>query len=283
MKRFSSPLLTLLMLVGAPALALDYRVRSGDSLSEIAARFGVSVQEIQRANGLSTTRIRVGDMLRIPVREERRSEPARVNGTYVVRSGDTLSEIAAAHGLSLSALLQANSLGARSAIRPGQILAIPGGGSGASGARAPSQPAQPERSPRAVHAPMRVPEAHVEVLARIVKGESWPDSSFEGKVAVAATVLNRVRSGRFPSTIPGVAHQPQQFSCYNPEFRRRLYHGPIPDWAWRAARAALAGEDPTGNATHYYNPYLVRPPWARRLTPTVRIGTSRLDTHAFYR
>src|SRR5690606_17407742 len=114
------------------------------------------------------------------------------------------------------------------------------------------------------------------------KGEALV-CSFEGKVAVAAVVLNRVRDSRWPNTIPGVAHQPLQFSCYNRNFRQQLYYGPVPEECFRAARAALAGQDPTGGATHYYNPYLVQPDWARRLTLTRRIGTNRNDTHVFYR
>lgn len=130
--------------------------------------------------------------------------------------------------------------------------------------------------------PMQASESDLEVLARIVKGEAL-QCSFEGKVAVAAVVLNRVRDPRWPNTIRGVAHQPKQFSCYNPEYRQRLYYGPVPEECYRAARAALAGQDPTGGATHYYNPYLVQPAWARNLTPTRRIGTGPNDTHVFFR
>lgn len=243
MRRVASPLVTLLLLATAPTcLALDYKVRNGDTLSELASRFGVSVRAIQRANGLSTSRIRVGDVLKIPGNDAQPAGRSGSAGTSGGRSGGTTNV-----------------------------------------STAPDRPSTPARSPRAVHPPMQASAAEVEVLARIVKGECWYDTPFEGKVAVAATVLNRVRASGFPRTIAGVAHEPLQFSCYNANFRRRLYYGPIPDDAYRAARAALAGEDPTGGATHYYNPYLVRPAWARRLRPTVRIGTSRRDTHVFYR
>ena len=119
-------------------------------------------------------------------------------------------------------------------------------------------------------------------MARIIKGEAGV-TSYEGKVAVGAVILNRVQHPRFPSTIIGVCHQPYQFSCYNANFRNQLYWGSIPAEAWQAARDALNGTDPTGNAQYYFNPYLVRPSWASTLQFTRRIGTRRIDTHDFYK
>jgi spore germination cell wall hydrolase CwlJ-like protein len=132
-------------------------------------------------------------------------------------------------------------------------------------------------------APMRASAGDLEILARIVKGECPPSTPFAGKVAVAAVALNRVRSGRFPTSIRAVAHQPKQFSCYNASNRARLYHGPIPSDAWKAARAALDGEDPTDGCMFFFNPFLVQPGWARRLEFVRRIGTARSNTHDFYR
>jgi uncharacterized protein YraI len=125
-------------------------------------------------------------------------------------------------------------------------------------------------------------QADVEVLARIVKGEA-AQCSFDGKVAVAAVVLNRVKANGFPGTIAGVAHQPYQFSCYNADVRDRLYWGPIPQSCMDAARAALAGQDPSRGATFYFNPYLVKPSWAHTMRFLVRIGTNATNMHDFYR
>jgi peptidoglycan hydrolase-like protein with peptidoglycan-binding domain len=154
----------------------------------------------------------------------------------------------------------------------------------ADGATQSAADAQPDTSQSAIDAS----SSELEILARIVKGECPADVPWEGKVAVAAVVLNRVRSSRFPNSIQRVAHQPKQFSCYNSNVRRRLYFGPIPDYAWRAARAALAGQDPSGGADHYFNPYIVLPKWARRLKFIRRIGTPgtlrtrKRTTHDFY-
>ncbi len=125
----------------------QHRVRRGDTLSKIAARYDTSASAIAQANGLSTrSMLRAGDTLVIPqggrspgkVREE--SSPARTaasssrsrrqsagdSGVYVVERGDTLSTIAAANGTSPQALAEANGLSLRSKIRPGQRLALPG-------------------------------------------------------------------------------------------------------------------------------------------------------------
>lgn len=279
--------------VGA-AHALDYRVKSGDTLSGIAARFGVSVEALKAQNGLSSARIYPGDVLTIPGTEAapspNASGAASGAGTYEVQVNDTLGGIAARLGVSVDALRRANGLGSRATlIHPGQRLVVPEGGRTPAPAPASVAVTSPSPAPGDVpvtsarrHAPMRVSEAEVEVLARIVKGECWFDTPFEGMVAVAATVLNRVRSPAWPNSITRVALQPSQFSCYNPDNRRHLYEGPIPESAWRAARAALAGEDPSEGATHYYNPYLVRPRWARGMHETARLGSNKRNTHVFF-
>jgi spore germination cell wall hydrolase CwlJ-like protein len=125
-------------------------------------------------------------------------------------------------------------------------------------------------------------ESDLEILARIVKGEVPANAPREGHVAVAAVVLNRVKAGRFGSTIAAVAHAPYQFSCYNSDQRDRLYWGTIPQYAWDAAKAALGGENPVPGCTHYFNPYLVHPSWANTMRLYRRIGTSPSTTHDFY-
>tara|TARA_R110002072_G_scaffold10621_1_gene49459 strand:- start:3653 stop:4852 length:1200 start_codon:yes stop_codon:yes gene_type:complete len=138
------------------------------------------------------------------------------------------------------------------------------------------QPATPSAPPGAS-------ARDLEVLARIVKGETNLGVPRAGRVAVAAVVLNRVRDRRWPNSTPGVAHEPLQFSCYNRRYRAKLYDGQIPDWAFEAAKAALRGEDPTRGATHYFNPFIVLPPWARKLKFIRRIGTNRSNAHDFYK
>jgi membrane-bound lytic murein transglycosylase D len=115
----------------------EYRVRRGDTLSRIAARFGVRTKDLMAANGLrSAHRIYVGQKLEIPgsarsVASSSSSAPtAAAGGVYRVRAGDTLGRIAKRHGVSESALAKHNGIRNRSLVKVGQKLQIPGGGSG---------------------------------------------------------------------------------------------------------------------------------------------------------
>lgn len=101
-----------------PAEPLQYTVRSGDTLGQIANRHGVSVGELQRWNSFSGTRIRPGQTLTI---HRDGSAPAYI--VYRVRSGDTLGSIANRHGVSVRKLQQWNGL-STTRIRPGQRLTI---------------------------------------------------------------------------------------------------------------------------------------------------------------
>jgi hypothetical protein len=130
--------------------------------------------------------------------------------------------------------------------------------------------------------PMAATAAEVEILARIVHGESTGEMSQTGRVAIASVVLNRVVSKGFPGTIEAVAHQPLQFSSYNASTRDR-YDSEVPQSCWQAAREALKGTDPVNGATFYFNPYVVRPDWADDLKFIKRLGDSPTTTHDFYR
>ncbi len=98
-----------------------YRVRSGDTVGKLAARFGTSIGAIGRTNGLpNPNRIVPGQRLRIP-------QPRTAVRTlrYRVRSGDTLEHIAYRFQTSLHDLVQANSLSNPDRIFLGQVLLIP--------------------------------------------------------------------------------------------------------------------------------------------------------------
>ncbi len=122
------------MLLAGPAFAAaasTVTVRSGDTLSKIAARAGLSVAQLKAANGLSSDVIRAGQVLRLnrsaasPAAPAPRKPPAQ--DTYTVQRGDFLSKIAGRYGVSVGALQAANNIQG-TLITPGQRLKIPARG-----------------------------------------------------------------------------------------------------------------------------------------------------------
>ena len=109
-----------------------YTVKSGDTLSGISSRFGVSYEQLARLNNIANpNRIYVGQVLRVNGQAaprynnySRSSATASVRGGYTVKSGDTLSGIAAQYGLNWHTLAQRNNLQSPYTIYVGQRLAF---------------------------------------------------------------------------------------------------------------------------------------------------------------
>jgi len=90
---------------------------------------------------------------------------------------------------------------------------------------------------------------NLHLLAQLVCGEARGEP-YEGKVAVAAVILNRTLDDRFPDSVAGVVYQTHAFeSVANGE----IYRGTT-DECYKAARAALAGWDPTNGAIFFFAP-----------------------------
>lgn len=116
----------------APAPA-TYVVRLGDTVSGIAARFGLRTADVLALNGLGwRSIIRPGQVLKLrakakPAARPKPAKPARpTTKSYMVRVGDTVTAIAKRHGVSVQAVLAANRLDWSSIIYPGQKLVVPG-------------------------------------------------------------------------------------------------------------------------------------------------------------
>jgi len=105
------------------------------------------------------------------------------------------------------------------------------------------------------------------LLAKLVYAEARGES-YKGQVAVAAVVLNRVRSSSFPNTISGVVYQNNAFSCVN---NGSINNTPN-STAIRAALDAMNGWDPTGGCLYYYNPAKTSDKWIRTRTVKTVIG-----------
>lgn len=130
----------------APTSAATHTIVRGDTLSGIAARYGTTVPALMSANGLSSTTIYAGRVLRIPGASAAApaaapapaapAAPTRA-ATHTIVRGDTLSGIAARYGTTVTALMNANGLNSTT-IYAGRVLQIPGASAAATPAAAPA-------------------------------------------------------------------------------------------------------------------------------------------------
>ncbi|NMB46015.1 MAG: spore cortex-lytic enzyme [Firmicutes bacterium] len=109
---------------------------------------------------------------------------------------------------------------------------------------------------------------NIDLLARVIAGEAEGEP-YSGQVAVGATILNRIANPRFPNTLSGVIFQPNAFeSVSNGLIWRRAPSAT----AYRAARDAINGYDPTYGAIFFWNPSKPVNPWIWSRSIIVWIG-----------
>lgn len=111
-----------------------------------------------------------------------------------------------------------------------------------------------------------------QLLARAVNGEARGEP-YEGQVAVAAVILNRVRHSSFPNTIPGVIYEPYAFTAVSDG----QIDVPIAEnsTVYKACEDALNGWDPSDGAIYYFNPETATSAWIWTRTPIKTIGKHR--------
>ena len=105
-----------------------YTVRSGDTLSGIAAMYGTTYQKLAEINGISDPNlIYPGQKIKITGEASGSSDkPSSASQTYTVKSGDTLSGIASKYGTTWQKLRDLNGLANPNLIYPGQVLKVTG-------------------------------------------------------------------------------------------------------------------------------------------------------------
>lgn len=101
-------------------------VKAGDTLSRIASAWGVTVSALAAVNGIpNPDLIHIGQQIHRPGSAGAAPAPTQSGATYVVRSGDTLSAIAASKGTSVATLVTLNHIANPDRISVGQVLYLP--------------------------------------------------------------------------------------------------------------------------------------------------------------
>jgi N-acetylmuramoyl-L-alanine amidase len=159
---------------------------------------------------------------------------------HTVKRGDTLWKISQWYGTTVNELKRANNHWS-DVIYPGQRLTI-------------TWPAAASRGASTYSA--RASASDIELMAKMVYAESRGEP-FEGQVAVASVILNRVKDSRFPNTVSGVIYQPGAFT---PVQNGQLYQTPNAT-ACKAVDNALKGWDASGGAIYFFNPNTATSSW----------------------
>ncbi|HLS23458.1 MAG TPA: spore cortex-lytic enzyme [Pseudogracilibacillus sp.] len=113
-----------------------------------------------------------------------------------------------------------------------------------------------ELQTKKVNVPQGFSQNDINLMANAVYGEARGEP-YEGQVAVAAVILNRVQSSTFPNTISGVIFEPRAFTAVADG---QIWLTPN-EKARQAVLDAINGWDPSGNALYYFNPDTATSGW----------------------
>ncbi len=222
---------------------LVYYVKPGDSLYRLAREYSTTTSRIKELNNLRYDYLYVGQKLIIPLAK------AETGYTYYVKPGDSLYKIAAQFNSTVQDIKNLNNLYTNS-IYVGQKLRI-------------SMDVIKEGYGKR----LIINKEEMDLMARAVYSEARGEP-YNGQVAVAAVIINRVLHPLFPNTLRGVIFQPWQFTA--------LHDGQFwlqPNQAsYTAAKAALDGWDPSGGAIYYYNPVTASSRWVFYRQVIIKIG-----------
>lgn len=179
------------MSVAAPVAAAPHRVKSGETLSSIAAAHGTSVAALTSANDLSDPNLIVaGERLRVP------GGGGGATGTsHTVRAGETLSSIAARFGTSIDAIARANKIRNANVIFAGQHIRIPSGSGGGGSAAVAASADLP--APASVGSTLESQAAQHGMDPSLVKAVAWQESGWRqsARSSVGAVGVMQVMPG----------------------------------------------------------------------------------------
>ncbi|MEQ2529293.1 cell wall hydrolase [Bacillaceae bacterium CLA-AA-H227] len=121
----------------------------------------------------------------------------------------------------------------------------------------------------------KISDKEKELLSRLVEAEAKGES-YEGKVAVAEVVLNRVESPEFPDTVKEVVYEITGDAYAFSPVQNGEINKPASEEAKEAVDDAVASPDNLNNAIYFYNPDIATDNWIRS-----RQVIKKIDNHAF--
>ncbi len=253
-----------LMFGGGAALADTYKVKAGDSLYTIASNHKITVEELKKVNNLQSSKIVAGQTLQLP-------------GNFAahrVASGESLYKLAQRYGCTVSDIKNLNGLKSN-VIRAGTVLKIPasvmahsdGTNTRINSTKNDAAKTAAVTSSRSGGYQRTYTQAEWDMLAQVVYGEARGEI-YDGQVAVAAVVLNRMEDDGFPDTMRGVVFQKNAFTCVNDG----QYYLTPNRTAYEAALEAMQGKDPTDGCLYYWNPITATSRWIWTRSIETQIG-----------
>ncbi|WP_418790269.1 cell wall hydrolase [Phosphitispora sp. TUW77] len=230
--------------------AACYTVKPGDTLYGIGKRFGLHYSAVMKINKLDSIIIRPGMKLNIPVEK---------GSFHIVKEGETLYAISRKYDVMVTEIKNRNNL-SDNLIVPGMRLLLPGTAVAVSG-----------HAQRVLSGSTSLDSDDILLLAKMIYAESRGES-LKGQIAVAAVILNRLKSREFPSTIDEVIFQKTKgVYQFTPVANGKINLEPDRS-SFYAAERALKGEDPTNGALFFYNPEISSDTWIKTLPVTKVIG-----------
>lgn len=102
-----------------------HTVKKGDTLSEIAIKYGISLKDLKEWNNLKSDRIDAGKVLRLSKPDDYDVPKPQQDVKYTIKNGDVLSKIALKYGVSTASIMYKNNIQNPKHIQPGQTIVIP--------------------------------------------------------------------------------------------------------------------------------------------------------------
>ncbi|KXZ40392.1 Copper amine oxidase N-terminal domain-containing protein [Alkalithermobacter thermoalcaliphilus JW-YL-7 = DSM 7308] len=245
----------------------NHVVQPGDTLWRLSRAYNVSIDDLKRANNLTSDTIIVGQNLIIPSKSNvtNTTNSNFINTTnYTVQAGDTLWRLSQRYNTSVDTLKSLNNL-TSDVLMVGQILKIPT----QSTDNIPSEF-------YSYNIPSGYTVADLYWLSRIVHAESESEP-YEGKLAVANVILNRVKSRDFPNDIKSVIFDTTNGVQFQPISNGTIYNNPNKE-SINAALDALRGINNIENALFFLNPSTATSPWITNNRPFYK----KIANHDFY-